>query len=124
MTTIVHYSHNYIEIDVYPQGDWIDRTVVVVAWILFTATGIAGYVAFTRGLTLVAGILLLVYSYAGLSSLGHYFFEGTDRLGVLHHVTIVSDGIAGAAMFAFSIWLLAHSRKSGRLTQREASAGG
>ena len=49
--SIVHYADNTIRYDVYTGGEWsfVARWMIPVGWALFTAAGIAGYLAFRAG---------------------------------------------------------------------------
>lgn len=109
-STIVHYTDNYINIAHYPQPEWIDRTVVVIAWLGFTAFGVLGYRLLVRGAFLAAGLSLLVYSYTALSSLGHYWFGEFADFDTRMHAFIWMDGLAGAGVLALALWCLFNSR--------------
>jgi hypothetical protein len=102
VSTIVHYTDNYIDIEHYPQPEWIDRTVVVVAWFAFTAFGALGYVLLRRGALLAAGLSFLVYSYTALSSLGHYRYGEFSDFTARMHLMIWLDGLAGLAVLGLA----------------------
>ena len=50
--TLFHFSDNAINVDTYPeagwQPDWFE-IVVVVAWVAYTAVGVAGLLAYQQG---------------------------------------------------------------------------
>ena len=79
--TAFHFADNAIAIDTYPQPGWISEAVVLAAWPLFTAFGVAGYLLYRRGSYVLAGASLLVYAYTGLSSLGHFLSGSPEQ----HH---------------------------------------
>ena len=110
VSTIVHYTDNYINIEHYPQPEWIDRSVVVVAWLGFTAFGVLGYWLLQRGVFLGAGFSFLIYSYTALSSLGHYWFGEFADFDTRMHAFIWMDGLTGAAVLGLSLWCLVAPR--------------
>ena len=102
VSTAVHYTDNYVNVDDFPQPGWVDKPVVVVSWLLLTAIGLLGYRLYADGRFFAAHALLAVYSYTGLSSLGHYLYGVPDPL--VRNVSIVADGLTGGAILAFVIW--------------------
>jgi drug/metabolite transporter (DMT)-like permease len=78
VSTAVHYTDNAIYVEHYPQPDWINPELVYIVWSLLTLIGIAGYLFFREGRHLPAGLYLLVYSYTGISSAGHYLYGSFD----------------------------------------------
>jgi hypothetical protein len=72
--------------------------------VVLTAIGVLGYRVYRAGRYLPAHLLLLVYSYTGVSSLGHYLYSGVEELSARQHFHIATDGITGLAILAFVIW--------------------
>lgn len=115
VSTIVHYTDNFIRIDEYPQPHWVNHAVIPLAWSLLTAVGIAGYLFLRKGRYGIAGACLLVYSYTGLSSLAHYQYGAWSEFGPTMHAGILLDGATGAAVFTIALWtLVATWRESAR----------
>ena len=110
VVTALHYTDNYISIEEYPQPDWIHRETVLIAWLLLTLVGIAGYMLFHAGRTLAAGFYLLVYSYTGTSSLGHYPFGGAEDFTTRMHLFIWTDAIVGFLVAGCALWILLSRR--------------
>ena len=104
--TAIHYTDNYLFIEDYPQPDWIAQETIYVTWALFTLIGIAGYLFFRDEKPVAAAAYLLVYSYTGLSSLGHYAFGSMEQFSSKMHLLIVLDGIAGLSVAACAAWIL------------------
>ena len=104
--TLIHFTDNYVSIDTYPaagwQPDWFD-VVVLVAWPLFTAFGVAGYLLYRRGDFSRAHACLLVYSYTGLSSLGHFIYGSPDEFTTRGLVSIFIDAVVGSAVLAVAV---------------------
>jgi hypothetical protein len=118
-STALHFTHNFVKIDQYPD-DLIDGTVVQVAilltWPALTAIGLLGYRLYARGRYSDAHMCLLAYSFLGISTLGH-FLDGSPDIAPFWYATIFTDGLAGFAMAAFVAW-------SWRLTAASAQASG
>jgi hypothetical protein len=104
--TLFHFTDNFINIDTYPkagwQPGWFD-VVVVVAWLAFSAVGVAGYRLYRRGDYAKAHPLLLFYAYAGLSSLGHFAYGSPDDFTTRALVSIATDGVAGTAVLLVTL---------------------
>jgi hypothetical protein len=110
VSSILHYTDNLVNIEDYPQPQWVNEAVVPIAWALLTAVGVAGYVLYRRGSYRVAGACWLVYSYTGLSSLAHYSFGPLSDFSVRMHAGILLDGVTGAAVLVVELALLLRRR--------------
>jgi hypothetical protein len=105
VSTGLHYTHNFIQIDQYPGGPVSDTTTqvaILVSWPLFTAIGLLGYRLYSQGRYSTAHLCLASYSLLGLTTLGH-FLSGNPDIPLLFYVTIFTDGLAGASILAFTI---------------------
>ena len=111
--TTVHYTDNYVYFDEYPQPASLRRWQVYTAWLVLTAVGVAGYRLYAAGHTLPAYVCLVVYSYTGLSSLGHYLYGALAEFSVKQHVFILVDGLTGASVVAFVVWSAVSARRRG-----------
>ncbi|MEA5359114.1 hypothetical protein VA596_06160 [Amycolatopsis sp., V23-08] len=107
LSTTLHYAHNTIRVADYPQLPGVPATVagIVVAfgWVLFTTFGFLGYRAYTQGRYPRALAFLLVYSLAGMITLGH-FLTGVPQIPGFWFATIFTDATAGIALWVFLIW--------------------
>jgi hypothetical protein len=112
ISSAVHYTDNYLAFEKYPQGDIeISDDTVWIAWIAFTAFGLAGYLLYRRGRTIAVATCLAIYSVSGLISIGHYTAPGMSELAAWRHVSIAIDGILGAAILAFAYWSVREERR-------------
>lgn len=114
LSTIVHYTDNYLNLEDYPQPHWINHAVIPIAWLILTAFGVAGWLLYRNGRALPAGLCLVVYSYTGLSSLGHYRFGPLSDFSTKMHAGIWLDGITGTAVLAIAVWLIVGSLRTRR----------
>jgi hypothetical protein len=102
--TVVHYADNYLYFDEYPQPGSLRRWQVYTGWIVLTAVGVLGYRLYKSGYAGAAYVALVVYSYTGTSSLGHYLYGSWSEFSVKQHVFILVDGATGLAVLAFVVW--------------------
>ncbi len=112
IVTALHYTDNYVSIADYPQPEWIHRETIVLAWSLFTLAGMAGYLLFRQGLHLAAGLYLLIYSYTGTSSLGHYPYGHGGDFTVKMHLLIWTDALVGVLVAGCAVWILVARSRS------------
>lgn len=106
VSTALHYSHNYVEVDRYPDGlisGEVVQAAILVSWPLLTAIGLLGYRLYTQRRYGPAHVSLLVYSVTGLSTPGH-FLDGSPDIAPFWYATIFTDGLAGLAVLAFALW--------------------
>ncbi|VVJ14983.1 Uncharacterised protein [Amycolatopsis camponoti] len=107
VSTTIHYAHNAIRVADYPQLPGVSATVagIVVAfgWVLFTTFGWLGYRAYVRKKYPRALAFLLVYSLAGMITLGH-FLTGVPQIPGFFFATIFTDAAAGLALWVFLTW--------------------
>jgi hypothetical protein len=104
VSTAVHYTDNYIAFDSYPGSDSISRIEVPISWVVLTAIGIAGYVLYRRGRYRPAHVLLGAYALTGLTTPLHYTEGSPADLTVWRNISIMGDGVIGAAVLAVVLW--------------------
>jgi hypothetical protein len=105
--TLFHFTDNAVNVDTYPkaswQPDWFD-IVVVVGWVVYTAVGVAGYMAYRRGNFRVAHAGLLLYGYLVISSLGHFVYGSPSGLTTRGLISVFVDVAAGSVVVAVAAW--------------------
>jgi hypothetical protein len=104
LSTGLHFTHNFVAIDQYPD-DLVSGAAVQVAivlfWPLFTAVALYAYRLYAQGRYREAYPLLLAYSLFALTTLGH-FLDGTPDIAPFWFATIFTDALAGLAVLAFT----------------------
>src|SRR3954468_2350624 len=108
ISTGVHYTHNFVEVDQYPQSglgisNGAIQAGVLVSWPLLTAIGLWAYRQYARGNYDRANVPLLLYSVTGLITIGH-FADGVPDIPPVFFASIFTDFLAGLAVAAFAIW--------------------
>jgi hypothetical protein len=108
VSTTIHYADNYFSFDKYPQGALatvdVTSAMVGLSFILLTPAGFLGYWLYTRGNMLGAYGSLLAYSLLGLITPMHYTEAGPSYFPWWRNVSILSDGVVGAAVLGFVLW--------------------
>ena len=124
VSTALHFTHNFVAIDQYPQTDGISNTAVqvavVVSWPLLTAVGLLGYRRYAEGRYDTAHPLLAMYALLPLASLGHYTVGNPD-VAPFWYATIITDGLLGLLMLGFVAWSV-RSARDGRLVEQSPDA--
>ena len=106
-SSLVHYTDNYLAFERFPDGGaGPDPTAdtIWIAWVVFTAFGVAGYLAYRRGQVRKGAALFAVYSLSGLVGLGHYTAPGMSELAWWRHAHIWVDIACGVAVLAFAVY--------------------
>lgn len=107
LSTVLHYSHNAIAIQRYPQpvdlDVWTSRAIVIVGWFVFSAAGVLGYRAYRARRYWAAQGWLAVYALIGIITMGH-FLVGVPDVPGFWFATLFTDLFGGLAIWAFVIW--------------------
>lgn len=115
VSTLLHYTHNFVAIEDYPRSDLAGETAiriaVLVSWPLFTAAGVIGWRWFARRRFPAAQLALIAYSPVGLVTLGH-FVDGNPDIPAFFYATIFTDFAGGLAVLVFALVSLGRLRRS------------
>ena len=107
ISTALHYTHNFVKIEDYPQASFPSNAVVqvaiIVSWPLLTAIGLWGYREYGQRRHRPAHAALLTYSVLGWFTLGH-FTQGNPDIPAFWYATIFTDAIGAAALTAWVVW--------------------
>lgn len=106
VSTGLHFTHNYLRIEQYPQTPAISaattQVAILVSWPVLTIVGLIGYAMYVRGRYPAAHGCLLVYSLAGLVTPAH-FLAGVPQTHWFWFTTIFTDAIGGLALWVFVV---------------------
>ena len=107
VSTAAHYTHNYLEIEHYPQSDLFSNSTIklaiVIAWPVLTAIGVFACWLYGRRRYVAAYPLLALYSLLGLATLGHFAF-GSPHIPPFWYATIFTDALLGFAILTSAHW--------------------
>jgi hypothetical protein len=111
--SLFHFTDNAVNVDTYPTGSWQPdwfEVVVAVAWLVYTAVGLAGYRLYERGRFGAAHAFLIVYGYLVISSLGHFLYGSPSELTTRGLVSVFVDAAAGSVVIAVAVWSIVARR--------------
>ncbi|WP_421658111.1 hypothetical protein [Leptothermofonsia sp. ETS-13] len=103
-STALHFTDNYFYIKQYPEPDWITPSSTYTSWLIWTGIGVAGYWLYKSRKFWFAYPCLVLYSFCGLDSLGHYLYGAMSAFSLKMHFLIMIDGLTGAAILGFTLW--------------------
>lgn len=125
VVSIVHYTDNYVNYADYPQATTVpnpSKGLVLGAWFVFTAAGVAGYVLFRRHPSGVALLLLAAYSGSGLVGVGHYLVPDATSMPWWRQLHVGLDIACGIAVVSFAVWAVRARRGAAVLSERDVHA--
>ncbi len=106
LSTGLHFTHNFLEIDQYPEviiPNAVIEVLIPITWPLYTAIALLGYRWYARGRLRPARVALVAYGLFVMTSLLH-FAGGTPDVPPFWLATIFTDGLSGLAVIAFVVW--------------------
>ena len=113
--TAVHFTDNAVSIDTYPapgwQPDWF-VWVVVLSWPVFTTFGVLAYRYYRDGRFSRAHPFMLIYSYTGLVSIGHFLYASPSELTTRGLVSVLIDVTMGSTVLAVTVWSIVARRRA------------
>jgi hypothetical protein len=104
ISTAIHFTDNYLFIEQYPQPDWITPPSIYQSWLILTVLGISGYWLYKYRRFWLAYSCLLIYSFTGLASPGHYFYGSVSQFSAKMHLFIWTDGFTSLSILGFIFW--------------------
>jgi len=104
ISTILHYTDNFVDYDKYPQPAWITPDSIYLAWIALTICGVLGYLFYVKNAFWSAYLCLGIYSITGVSSPAHYLYPAHHAFSGKMHLLIWTDAIAGISLLFFILW--------------------
>jgi hypothetical protein len=105
ISTGLHFTHNFVAIDQYPDdlvGGTVVQVAIVLFWPLFTGIALYAYRLYGQGRGRDAHPFLLAYAFFCLTTLGH-FLDGSPDIAPFWFATIFTDALAGVAVLAFTV---------------------
>ena len=100
-SSILHYVHNVIHFDHYPEPDWLSPQLVDAFWFVMTPIGIYGLIVAVKSQMTKGRWWLYLYALMGLLSLLHYNIETDNIMTVTMHSLIWFQAIC-------AFWLIAY----------------
>jgi hypothetical protein len=100
--SLLHFMHNAVYLRDYPNLPvWLTSAGVVAAWLVVAATGVLGYLLYSR-VSRVAGLIAIAaYAVFGLGGLDHYTVAPVSAHTVAMNLTILLEAVTAAAVLVF-----------------------
>jgi hypothetical protein len=113
--SLVHFSHNAIFVDAYPNlPDSITPVRIWAVWLAEAAIGLTGYVLFRNGFRRTGLALVALYAALAFDGLAHYSLAPMSAHTVAMNVTIWAEVVAGAILLVLAVLGLLSTRSSPR----------
>jgi hypothetical protein len=116
--SLLHFSHNAIYIDDYPNlPKWLTPVIVYATWCAQATIGLAGFLLYVKGVRRIGLLLIALYAAMAYDGLAHYTRAPMSAHTFTMNLTIWLEVIAGTALLAIAGVQLV------RLLQSRASTG-
>ena len=102
--SLLHHMHNAVYLRDYPHlPAWLTSAGVVAAWLVVAATGVLGYLLYSR-ISRVAGLITIsAYAVLGFAGLDHYTVAPMSAHTVAMNLTILLEVVAAAVLLVFVV---------------------
>jgi hypothetical protein len=102
--SLVHFVHNAVYIDAYPNlPAWITPVVVYVSWLAIAGLGAFGYWLYRRGSRAVGLTVIGVYALLGFGGLDHYVVAPVSAHSIVMNATVLGEVIAASVLLVVSV---------------------
>jgi hypothetical protein len=100
--SLLHFMHNAVYLRDYPHlPAWLTSAGVVAAWLVVAATGVLGYLLYSR-ISRVAGLIAIsAYAVLGFAGLDHYTVAPMSAHTVAMNLTILLEVVTAAVLLVF-----------------------
>ena len=100
--SLLHHMHNAVYLRDYPHlPAWLTSAGVVAAWLVVAATGVLGYLLYSR-VSRVAGLITIsAYAVLGFGGLDHYTVAPMSAHTVAMNLTILLEVGTAAVLLVF-----------------------
>jgi hypothetical protein len=115
VTTGIHFTHNFVKIEDYPDSaipNWVAQVAIVVSWPIFTWIALRALRLYTERGIAAAQPWLLWYAGWTLFALGH-FADGNPDIPPVFYATIFTDVLAGLLVLGFVVWARQGAQRTG-----------
>lgn len=99
--SVLHYVHNVVYFQHYPEPDWLSAHIVDYVWFLMTFIGLAGVAALINNKRNTALVLLYLYSAINMLSVLHYAVESSNVMTVAMHSFIWLETLCAAGLICY-----------------------
>ncbi len=97
--SLVHFTHNAVYIDAYPNlPESLTPVRVYLAWLVEAGIGAMGYILFSRGQRKVGLALIALYAALGFDGLAHYGLAPMSAHSLAMNLTIWTEVLAATVL--------------------------
>lgn len=101
ISSILHYVHNIIYFEYYPEPEWLDPHMVDAFWFFMTPFALLGLILHYMGRLRLAGLSFSLYALMNLLTLLHYGCEIKIPISLTIHVFIWFEAICAIVLAVF-----------------------
>jgi hypothetical protein len=102
--SLVHFVHNAVYIDAYPNlPAWITPVVVYVSWLAIAGTGIFGYWLYRRGWRAFGLTVIGLYALSGFGGLDHYTVAPVSAHSMAMTAMILGEAITASVLLIVTV---------------------
>ena len=101
LASVLHYVHNVIYFQHYPETDWLSAHIVDYVWFLMTFIGLAGVIALINIRLSIAKACFNLYALLNMLSLLHYAVDSDNVMTVAMHSFIWLEALCAAALLYY-----------------------
>lgn len=100
-TTVLHYGHNVVHFEHYPEPVWLNAKLVDMFWFVMTPFAIVGGWLYTKNRYWVGFGVLVAYILMSLLVLGHYNYAPFFEISFTIHLFIWLEVVTALGLFAY-----------------------
>lgn len=101
VASVLHYVHNVMYFQHYPEPDWLSAHIVDYVWFLMTFIGLAGLAALISNKRNTALALLYLYAAINMLSTLHYAVDSSDVMTIAMHSFIWLEALCAAGLIYY-----------------------
>lgn len=99
-SSVLHYGHNLLFFEQYPEPPWIHRHHVDAFWWLMTPLAWVGYRLIRNGSARLGAATLMAYAACNLLTLGHYRYAPPQTISLQIHLFILLEAALAILLMA------------------------
>jgi hypothetical protein len=106
--SILHFTDNYVNLDLYEMGKWIEANAWIIPtyWLIMTSVG---FLAWQFSLVQAPKLLLYIYSGMAMFSYGHYIVKPIWAWSLMQNIMILGETVPATFL---AITVLIHRPES------------
>lgn len=103
--TILHYGHNVMHFEHYPEPVWLNAHLVDMFWFVMTPFALVGGWLYAKSHYWSGFAVLMVYVAMSLLVLGHYNYAPFFEISFIIHVFIWLEVVVSLVLAVYLVWV-------------------